>query len=81
MEINKHFLRMSEEARENIFQSLLELLKYDNLVRLFVSYLLHIQLRQSNSVPCVEESGGRRLPTFLSETSLTPTSNFQLCLL
>ena len=38
MEINKHFLRMSEEARENIFQSLLELLKYDNLVRLFVSY-------------------------------------------
>ena len=33
MEINKHFLNMKEEARENIFKGLLELLKYDNLVR------------------------------------------------
>jgi hypothetical protein len=32
MEINKHFLGMKEERRASMFKSLLELLKYDNLV-------------------------------------------------
>ncbi|XP_063692912.1 transient receptor potential cation channel subfamily M member-like 2 isoform X2 [Bolinopsis microptera] len=35
MEINKHFLNMKEEARENIFKGLLELLKYDNLLTVY----------------------------------------------